>query len=35
MRKPFVASGEFWLGVATTVVILCLLLGFGSWLVGS
>ena len=28
-RKPFIASGEFWLGVATTFI--CLALGMGLY----
>lgn len=30
-KQPFVASGEFWLGVATVFVCLALLMGWVSW----
>ncbi len=33
-RKPFLASGEFWLGVASTLVGLGLLVGFADRIFG-
>lgn len=30
-RKPFVASGEFWLGVFVTLIVLTLIVGFVGW----
>ena len=33
MRKPFFASKEFWLGVATTIICLTLVVSLGMRLV--
>lgn len=32
--KPFLASGEFWLGITATLIGLALLVGFGAQLFG-
>lgn len=34
MRKPFTASAEFWLGVATVFFAALILLGFGLMFAG-
>jgi hypothetical protein len=33
-HRPFIASGEFWLGVFSTFVLLGLGVGFASWMLG-